>query len=76
MPDLLGERVHAGWLESRIGEVAASRLPPDVMALLEHEGVADAVAEAAARRRTTAGADVFRSLGQAEEFPRVEAGAA
>ncbi|MDE3261053.1 MAG: hypothetical protein OYL41_03605 [Acidobacteriota bacterium] len=73
-PDLLGERVHAGWLEERIGEVAASRLPPDVMALLEREGVADAVAAAAARRRTTAGADVFRSLGQAEELPRVEPG--
>ena len=54
-PDLLGERVHAGWLEGRIGEVAASRLPPEVMALLEREGVADAVAAAAARRRTTGG---------------------
>lgn len=73
-PDLLGERVHGGWLEGRIGELAASRLPPDVMALLEREGVADAVAAAAARRRTTAGAAVFRSLAQAGEFPRVEPG--
>jgi len=73
-PDLPGARVHAGWLEDRIGELAASRLPPDVMALLEREGVADTVAAAAARRRTTAGADVFRSLGQAEELPRVEPG--
>lgn len=73
-PDLLGGRVHAGWLEARIGEVAASRLPPEVMALLEREGVADAAAAAAARRRTTAGAEVFLSLGQAEQFPRVEPG--
>ncbi len=73
-PDLLGERVHAGWLEGRIGEVAASRLPPEVMALLEREGVADAVAAAAARRRTTGGAEIFLSLGQAEQFPRVEPG--
>ena len=73
-PDLLGERVHAGWLEGRIGELVASRLPPEVMALLEREGVADAVAAAAARRRTTAGAEVFRSLGQAEAFPRVKPG--
>ena len=73
-PDLLGERVHAGWLEGRLDEIAASRLAPEVMALLEREGVADAVAAAAARRRTTAGADVFLSLGQAEQFPRVEPG--
>lgn len=73
-PDLLGERVHAGWLEGRIEEVAASRLAPAVMALLEREGVADAVAAATSRRRTTAGADVFGSLGQADEFPRVEPG--
>ena len=73
-PDLLGERVHAGWLEERIEELAASRLPPDVMTLLEREGVADAVAAAAARRRRTAGAEVFLSLGHAEEFPRVGPG--
>ena len=73
-PDLLGGRVHAGWLEERIEEVATSRLAPEVMALLEREGVADAVAAAAARRRTTAGAEVFLSLGQAEQFPRVEPG--
>jgi len=73
-PDLLGERIHAGWLEGRIGELAASRVPSDVMALMEREGVADAVAGAAARRRTTAGAEVFLSLGQAQEFPRVEPG--
>ena len=73
-PDLLGERVHAGWLEERIEAIAASRLAPDVVALLERKGVADAVAEAAGRRRTTAGAEVFRSLGQAGEFPRVEPG--
>lgn len=73
-PDLLGERVHAGWLEGRIEEVAASRLAPDVMALLGRDGVADAVAAAASRRRTTTGADLFRSLGQADEFPRVEPG--
>ena len=73
-PDLLGERIHAGWLEGRIGELAASRLPSDVMALLEREGMGDAVAAAAARRRRTAGAEVFRSLGRAEEFPRVEPG--
>ncbi len=73
-PDLLGERVHAGWLEVRIEELAASRLAPDVMALLERAGVADAVAAATSRRRTTAGADVFRSLGQEDEFPRVEPG--
>ena len=73
-PDLLGERVHAGWLEGRIEEIAACRLAPDVTALLEREGVADAVAAAASRRRTTAGAEVFGSLGQADEFPRVEPG--
>ena len=73
-PDLLGERVHAGWLEGRIEEIAASRLAPDAVALLEREGVADAVAAAAARPRTTAGADVFFSLGQADEFPRVAPG--
>ena len=73
-PDLLGERVHAGWLEEHIGELAASRLAPELVALLEREGVADAVAAAAARRRRTAGAAVFWSLGQAEEFPRVEPG--
>lgn len=73
-PDLLGERVHAGWLEGRVGQLAASRLALDVMALLECEGVADAAAGAAARRRTTAGAEVFLSLGQAQEFPRVQPG--
>ena len=73
-PDLLGERVHAGWLEGRIEEIAACRLAPDVTALLEREGVADAVAAAASRRRTTAGAEVFGSLGQADGFPRVEPG--
>ena len=71
-PDLLGGRVHAGWLEEGIEEVATSRLAPEVMALLEREGVADAVAAAAARRRTTAGAEVFLSLGQVEQFPRAE----
>ncbi len=73
-PDLLGERVHARWLEERLDEIAASRLAPEVMALLEREGVADAVAAVAARRRATAGADVFLSLGHAEEFPRVGPG--
>ena len=73
-PDLLGERVHAGWLEGRIEEIAACRLAPDVTALLEREGVAEAVAAAASRRRTTAGAEVFGSLGQADEFPRVAPG--
>ena len=73
-PDLLGERVHAGWLEGRTGELAAPRLARNVMALLEREGMADAVAATAARRRRTAGAEVFRSLGQAEEFPRVGPG--
>lgn len=73
-PDFLGERVHAGWLEGRIEDVAASRLAPDVMALLEREGVADAVAAAASHRRRTAGADVFLSFGQAEGLPRVEPG--
>ena len=73
-PDLLGERVHAGWLEGRIEEIAACRLAPDVTALLERERVADAVAAAASRRRTTAGAEVFGSLGQADGFPRVEPG--
>ena len=73
-PDLLGERVHAGWLEGRLDEIASSRLAPEVMALLGREGVADAVATVAARRRTTAGAEVFLSFGQAEPFPRVEPG--
>ncbi len=73
-PDLLGERVHAGWLEGRIEELAASRLAPDVTALLGRERVADAVAAAASRRRTTAGAQVFFSLRHPEEFPRVEPG--
>ena len=73
-PDLLGERVHAGWLEGRIGDVAASRLAPEMTALLRRERVADAVAAAASRRRTTAGAQVFGWLGHAGEFPRVEPG--
>ena len=73
-PDLLGERVHAGWLEERIEELLTSRLPPGVMALLGREGVADAMVAAASRRRTSAGADVFRSLGDAEDFPRVAPG--
>lgn len=73
-PDLLGERVHAGWLEGNIEEVAASRLTPDVMALLERERVADAVAAAASSCRTTAGAEVFFSLGPADDFPRVAPG--
>ena len=75
-PDLLGERVHAGWLEGRIEEVAASRLGPEVMALLEREGVADAVAAAAARRRTTGGAEVFLSLGHGGAVSAGGAGAA
>lgn len=73
-PDLLGERVHAGWLEGRIEDLAASRLAPDVMALLGRARVADALAAAASRRRTTAGAEVFGSLGHAEDFPRLEPG--
>ena len=73
-PDLLGERVHAGWLEERIEELAASRLAPEVTALLGREGVADAVAAAASRRRTSEGARVFRSLGRSENFPGMEPG--
>ena len=73
-PDLLGERVHAGWLEERIEELLASRLPPGLVALLGREGVADAMVTAASRRRTSMGADVFRSLGDADDFPRVAPG--
>jgi len=73
-PDLLGERVHAGWLEERIEELLASRLPPGLVPLLGREGVADAMVTAASRRRTSAGADVFRSLGDADDFPRVAPG--
>ena len=73
-PDLLAGRVHSGWLEERIAELVGSRLKPGVEALLRREGVADAVAAAALRRRSSAGADVFRSLGDAGAFPRVEAG--
>lgn len=73
-PDLLGGGVHAGWLEERIEDLLASRVPPEVEALLAREGVADAIVAAASRRRTSVGADLFRSLGNAEDFPRVEPG--
>ena len=73
-PDFLAGRIHAGWLEERIEDLVASRLEPGVTRLLRREGVADAVAAAALRPRTTEGASVFRSLGQSEDVPRVAAG--
>lgn len=73
-PDLLGGRVHAGWLEERIEDIAASRLEPEVLALLRRGGVPDSVAEAVLRRRVSEGASVFLSLGQTVDAPRVEPG--
>ena len=73
-PDFLGGRIHSGWLEERIEDLVASRLDSGVTALLRREGVADAIAAAARRRRTTEGARVFRSLGRSEDFPRMEPG--
>ncbi|MYF78029.1 MAG: ATP-grasp domain-containing protein [Acidobacteria bacterium] len=73
-PDLLGERVHAGWLEERIEETAASRLEPEVEAFLHRRGVPDSVAEAVLRRKVTESASVFLSLGHPEDAPRVEPG--
>ena len=73
-PDFLAGRVHSGWLEEQIEDLARSRLAPGVMALLHRGGVADAVAAAALRRRTSPGANVFLSLGHADDVPRVEPG--
>ena len=73
-PDLLGERVHAGWLEERLEETAASRLEPEVVAFLHRSGVPDSVAEAVLRRRVSESASVFLSLGHPEDAPRVEPG--
>ena len=73
-PDLLGERVHAGWLEERLEETAASRLEPEVVAFLHRSRVPDSVAEAVLRRRVSESASVFLSLGHPEDAPRVEPG--
>ena len=73
-PDFLGGRTHTGWLEGRLDDLVASRLDSGVMALLERTGVADAIAEAALRRRPSASAQVFRSLGETEAVPRMTPG--
>ena len=73
-PDFLAGRVHSGWLEERIDDLVGYRLEPGVMALLRRRGVADAVAAAALRRRTSEGASVFQSLGHSQDLPRVGPG--
>ena len=73
-PDFLAGRVHSGWLEERIEDLVRPRLAPGVTALLHRGGVADAVAAAALRRRKSAGANVFLSLGHSGDFPRVDPG--
>jgi acetyl/propionyl-CoA carboxylase alpha subunit len=73
-PDLLGGGVHSGWLEGRIDDLLVSRLSPELSALLHRDGVADALAAGALRRRRSGGAEAFLSLGDADDVPRVEPG--
>ena len=73
-PEFLAGNAHTGWVEERVEELVALRLPGPLEALLRHERVAEALSAAALRPQRAATADIFRSLGNEGGFPRVEPG--
>ena len=73
-PEFLAGNAHAGWVEERVEELAASRLPGPLQEFLRRERVAEALSAAALRPQRAAPADIFRSLGSEGGFPRVDPG--
>ena len=73
-PEFLAGNAHTGWVEERVEELVASRLPGPLETLLRHERVAEALAAAALRPPRAATADIFRSLASEGDFPRLDPG--
>ena len=73
-PEFLAGNVHTGWVEERVEELVASRLPGPLETLLRDERVAEALSAAALRPRRAATADIFRSLASDGDFPRLDPG--
>ena len=73
-PEFLAGNAHTGWVEERVEELVASRLPGPLETLLRHERVAEALSAAALRPQRAATADIFRSLGSDRDFPRLDPG--
>ena len=73
-PDFLAGNTHCHWVEQRIEELTAARLPRAADDLLHRARVAEALADAASGRKESASARVFRSIGRDDGFPRIEPG--
>lgn len=74
-PDFLAGRAHTGWVEERLPELAARRLPDRVSEMLRRERMGEALAQAASGRGRGAGAAVFGRLSDGDS-PRVTPGEA
>ena len=73
-PDFLAGRAHTGWVEDLAPELAASRWPSGVSALLRRDRVGEALGQAASGRRPGAGAAVFGRLSEGGDFPNTRPG--
>ena len=78
-PDFRAGRAHSGWVEERLDELTGSPLPEVLVAFFRRERVGEALSAAASGRRSSRGAELFRSLGRAgdssrRDFPRIEPG--
>ena len=73
-PDFLAGRTHTNWVEERVPELAASRMPSRFRECLERDRMAEALGSIASGRRNGGGAAVFRAVAERSGLPGVRLG--
>ena len=73
-PDFLAGRTHTHWVEERVPELTASRMPGRVRKCLERDRMAEALASAASGRQNGGGAAVFRAAAERSGLPGTRPG--
>ena len=73
-PDFLAGRTHTNWVEERVPELAASRMPAPLREWLERDRMAEALGSVASGRRNGGGAVVFRAAAEGSGLPGVRLG--
>ena len=68
-PDFLAGRTHTNWVEERVPELTASRMPSRARNWFEEERMAEALASAASGRRSGAGAAIFHTVAAGSGLP-------
>lgn len=73
-PDFLAGRTHTHWVEERLPDLAAPRMPARLREWLERERLAEALTSAASGRRSGGGATVFRAIAEGSGLPGMRPG--